>query len=136
MTAQEKERITRLQGEGKSYGTIATLLGISASKVKSYCIRHELGGARSSVGRRTAQGGCEQCGAPVQQVPGRKHKRFCSDACRMKWWAEHRDQLTQKTTHTFTCRKCGRTFEVYGVTQRSFCSRGCYAAFRMGRGNQ
>ena len=59
MTAQEKERITRLRGEGKSYGAIATLLGISASKVKSYCIRHELGGARSSVGRRTAQGGCE-----------------------------------------------------------------------------
>ena len=45
MTAQEKERITRLRGEGKSYGAIATLLGISASKVKSYCIRHELGGA-------------------------------------------------------------------------------------------
>ena len=94
MTAQEKERITRLRGEGKSYGAIATLLGISASKVKSYCIRHELGGARSSVGRRTAQGGCEQCGAPVQQVPGRKHKRFCSDACRMQWWSAHRDQLT------------------------------------------
>lgn len=36
MTAQEKERITRLRGEGKSYGAIATLLGISASKVKSY----------------------------------------------------------------------------------------------------
>lgn len=136
MTAQEKERITRLRGEGKSYGAIATLLGISPSKVKSYCIRHELGGARSSVGRRTSQGRCEQCGAPVQQVPGRKHKRFCSDACRMKWWAAHRDQLTQKTTHTFTCRECGRPFEVYGVTQRSFCSRGCYAAFRTGRGNQ
>ena len=83
MTAQEKERITRLRGEGKSYGAIATLLGISASKVKSYCIRHELGGARSSVGRRTAQEGCEQCGVSVQQVPGRKHKRFCSDSCRM-----------------------------------------------------
>lgn len=37
MTVQEKERITRLRGEGKSYGAIATLLGISASKVKSYC---------------------------------------------------------------------------------------------------
>lgn len=37
MTAQEKERITQLRGEGKSYGAIATLLGISASKVKSYC---------------------------------------------------------------------------------------------------
>lgn len=37
MTAQEKERITRLRCEGKSYGAIATLLGISASKVKSYC---------------------------------------------------------------------------------------------------
>lgn len=49
MTAQEKERITRLRGEGKSYRAIATLLGISASKVKSYCIRHELGGTRSSV---------------------------------------------------------------------------------------
>lgn len=136
MTAQEKERITRLRGEGKSYGAIATLLGISASKVKSYCIRHELGGARSSVGRHTAKGGCEQCEAPVQQLPGRKHKRFCSDACRMKWWAAHRDQMTQKTTHTFTCRKCGRTFEVYGITQRSYCNRECYAAFRTGRGNQ
>ena len=85
MTAQEKERITRLRGEGKSYRAIATLLGISASKVKSYCIRHELGGTRSSVGRHAAKGGCDQCGTPIQQVPGRKHKRFCSDACRMKW---------------------------------------------------
>ena len=49
MTAQEKERITRLRGEGKSYRAIATLLGISASKVKSYCIRHELGGTRSNA---------------------------------------------------------------------------------------
>ena len=77
MTAQEKERITRLRGEGKSYGAIATLLGISASKVKSYCIRHELGGTRFSVGRHAAKGGCDQCGTPIQQVPGRKHKRFC-----------------------------------------------------------
>ena len=30
MTAQEKERITRLRGEGKSYGAIATLLGIQS----------------------------------------------------------------------------------------------------------
>ena len=61
MTAQEKERITRLRGEGKSYGAIAALLGISASKVKSYCIRHELGGARSSVGRHNAEPLSNRC---------------------------------------------------------------------------
>lgn len=130
MTAQEKQRITQLRGEGKSYGTIAAELGITSSKVKSFCIRHELGGTRSNVGRTASGAGCEQCGTSILQSAGRKHKRFCSDACRMKWWAAHRDKLRQKSTHTFVCKECGQEFTVYGVTQRSFCGRACYASFR------
>jgi len=130
MTAQEKQRINQLRDEGWSYGAIADELGVTASKVKSFCVRHNLGGIRSTAGRSVSEGGCEQCGAPVTQSKGRKHKRFCSDTCRFKWWAGHRNQLKQKTVHTFVCRECQQEFSVYGVRERSFCGRKCYASFR------
>ena len=28
---------------------------------------------------------CEACDAPIPQIPGRKHRRFCGDACRMRF---------------------------------------------------
>ena len=83
MTAQEKERITRLRGEGKSYGAIATLLGISPSKVKSYCIRHELGGARSSVGIKLSK-------VSFDATDGKVH--LCHfPCCRVGVLTEHRN---------------------------------------------
>ena len=135
MTAQEKQRITQLRGEGKSYGAIAAELGITSSKVKSFCIRHELGGTRSNVGRTASGAGCEQCGTSVLQAAGRKHKRFCSDACRMKWWNSHRDKVDHRALRKRNCLFCGAEYMVYSTSEKKYCSHRCYISFRFGGGS-
>ena len=92
MNSIEREQIVALRAAGQSYARIAGALGLSVNSVKSFCRRNAL---NSGVGKPVAQiesettqnaVSCEQCGCPVRQTPGRKHKRFCSDACRTAWW--------------------------------------------------
>ena len=88
MTDYEKKRIAELRESGLSYNAIAVELGMLSGTVKMYCTRHGLGGKRAPVvsGVIDRFGRCEQCGKLVEQIAGRKHKRFCSYDCRMKWW--------------------------------------------------
>lgn len=132
MTDLEKKRIAELRENGLSYNAIAAELGLLTGTVKMYCTRHGLGGKRAPEvsGIKDHFGCCEQCGKPVEQIAHRKHKRFCSTECRMKWWGEHPEKRRPKTSHTFTCRNCGMTFSVYGETDRAFCSRKCFAEYR------
>lgn len=136
MNSIEREQIISLRAAGQSYARIADALGISVNSVKSFCRRNALS---SGVGKPVEQiesettqnaASCEQCGCPVQQNPGRKHKRFCSDTCRTAWWNAHRTQVRRKTMRTFCCARCGMQFSRYGVTKRSFCSRSCASAAR------
>lgn len=129
MTAQEKAQIAAMRHTGLSYKEIAESLQMTTSKVKTYCTRNGLGGTRAAVGRKHSDiCKCEQCGKAVIQQMGRKHKRFCSDACRMAWWAAHRSMVKQKTIRHFICAECGAEFDAYGVKERSYCSRACYYA--------
>ena len=73
---------------------------------------------------------CRSCGKAIENVPKRKPRQFCSDACRMKWWNAHPDEVKRKAYYTFTCPHCGRQFESYGNDHRKYCSRGCSAAGR------
>lgn len=136
MNSIEREQIITLRTAGQSYTRIADALGISVNSVKSFCRRNALSGCTgSSVKHIKAEAplgatACEQYGCPVQQTPGRKHKRFCSDVCRTAWWNAHRTQVRRKTTRTFCCARCGMQFSRYGVTRRSFCSRSCASAAR------
>ena len=88
MNSIEREQIITLCTAGQSYTRIADALGISVNSVKSFCRRNALSGCTgSSVKHIKAEAplgatACEQCGCPVRQTPGRKHKRFCSDTCR------------------------------------------------------
>ena len=75
---------------------------------------------------------CPKCGKPITQVPGRKHKRFCSDKCRNAWWNSHLDLVKHKTTHTYVCPNCGKEFTVYGGRKRKYCCHACYIAHRFG----
>mgnify|MGYP004486595561 FL=1 len=133
MNSIEREQIIALRAAGQSYARIADALNLSVNSVKSFCRRNALSGsAGSSVKPIKAEApleatACEQCGCPVRQTPGRKHKRFCSDACRTAWWNAHRTQVCRKTMRTFCC---GMQFSRYGVTRRSFCSRSCASAAR------
>lgn len=128
MTENQKLRITELRSIGNSYSMISSITGIPVSSIKSFCQRNSLGGVRSIHGKciPASINKCENCNCPVDQPVGRKHKRFCSDSCRMLWWNKHRTHIKRKTIHTFTCNYCGSEFERYGVHLRKFCSRDCY----------
>ena len=82
MTDEQKQQIIALRRDGVGYGRIAARLQISINTVKSFCRRH-------SLAAKKAASVCEQCGGPIEQNPGRKRKRFCSDSCRNKWWNAH-----------------------------------------------
>lgn len=134
MTELEKQRIAEMREEGKSYGVIASELGQTLTNIRAYCRRHNLGGIRtnSAEAKAAKRGCCENCGKPVCQNAGRKHKRFCSDSCRMQWWSNHRDKVKHKTVRSFICKKCGLSFETYGLAHRDYCSTGCYHESRRG----
>lgn len=89
-------------------------------------------GSQNSLAAPPTDHLCEQCGRPIIQNPGRKRKRFCSDACRNKWWNSHLDLVKRKAVYTFTCLACGKKFTVYGNSHRKFCSHACYIAYRFG----
>lgn len=103
MTNHEKQQLKEMRSAGAGCVRIAEELELSVNSVKSFCRRHGLERnlalcttpAAAPVVQTdrlsesvpiTMTAPCEQCGAPVTQVPARKKKRFCSDACRMASW--------------------------------------------------
>lgn len=125
MNDEQKQKIISLRRNGAGYGGIATELGISINTVKSFCRRNSLTAPKMGTA-------CEECGKPITQNPGRKRKRFCSDACRNKWWNSHLDLVKRKANYTYTCPACGKEFTVYGDSHRKFCSHACYIEYRFG----
>ena len=127
MNQHEKSEIARLQNEGLGYKKIADALGLPINTVKSYCYRNP-------VKSKQVKYFCKQCDAEVVQQTNRKEKKFCSDACRMKWWNSHPEQVNHKVVNKLTCPSCHKRFESYGKRKNMFCSRACYGKFRMKEG--
>ncbi len=123
MTDLETRQIEDLRKQGNGYKKIAQLTGLSINTVKSFCRR--IGTSDSSQ--------CMQCGKEIIQVRGRKEKKFCCDACRMKWWNSHQDQVRRKAVYEFTCQACGTIFTAYGNAHRKYCCRACYLKGRYGK---
>lgn len=120
MTDEEKGIISYLRRNGMGYSKIAEFMSLSISTVKSYCIRNKL----------TAGGGqmvCLMCGKPITQPPGQKGKKYCSDACRIRWWNHH----TKLMKANAVCAHCGKLF--HGRAGRKYCSHACYIAERFGK---
>ena len=126
MTNGEKMLVAQQRKQGLGYTEIARKLGMSVNTVKSYCQRNGI----KPTGKTAVQSGstCRQCGSALEHTPGRKKKQFCSNACRMRWWHEHREM--SKTAKETKCAACGREF----VTDRvqKYCSHACYIAARFG----
>lgn len=131
MTEIQKKQIDIMRCAGKGYKTIAKLLGISENTVKSYFRRNKLQPGEVAVINENAHY-CPSCGVEVEQTAKRKLKRFCSDACRIKWWNSHLDQVNRKANHEEVCCQCGKTYTAYGIAVRKFCSRECYYMNRYG----
>ena len=125
MKKEDMIAIGNMRLQGKSAGVIADALGLSVNTVKSYLRRHPDMGCTHF---------CPQCGKPVMQTEGRKEKKFCSDKCRNKWWNAHLDQVDRRAIREVICANCGRTFSVYGRTERKYCSHACYIQHRFGGG--
>jgi len=131
MTSTQKQRIKYLRGKGESYAAIAGALGISENTVKSYCRRNSLG--EDYIKEQTiakTDNACAKCGKQLTHTPGAKKKRFCSDKCRMAWWANHPEAVNRKAVYRFTCLVCGTEYESYGNAYRKYCSRACYGLSR------
>lgn len=136
MTKDEKNSIAQMRRDGYSYSQIARELGINENTVKTFCRRNGLTGAAMQAPEPVlpdiVEKPCLQCGKPVIQYPGRKEKKFCSDACRNKWWNSHMGQVRRKAMCEYTCPTCGGTFFAYGNRNRKYCSHGCYIEARFG----
>lgn len=131
MTKEEKQNILTLQAQGLGYKRIAATLGISENTVKSFLKRadkvpeifHVPEAPRVDDGKHL----CLQCGKSVPQNPGRKEKKFCSDACRYRWWNSHPAKDADRI-----CPVCGERFTAYGRRSRKYCSHACYILDRFG----
>ena len=128
LTDEQKKAVSELRGQGCGYKKIGQTLGISENTVKAFCKRSGLGG--TTKGARQKNNVCVYCGAHVTQIPGRKEKRFCSDACRNRWWNSHLSQVNRRAFYSFTCPECGKVFESYGNQHRKYCSRDCASRAR------
>ena len=121
MTDEQKKEIDDLRQQGLGYVKIGQVMGISDNTVRSYCRRSRL------LSNMVL---CPRCGKPVKHRPGRKPRRFCSDACRTAWWNGHLDQVDRKAVYQFICVNCGKEFSAYGNAHRKYCSHACYITHR------
>lgn len=98
MTEEQKSQIKAFRNNGLGYKLIAKELGISVNSVKSFCRRNEHYDTPKDETPR-----CEQCGKALQNIPGQKKKRFCSDRCRQTWWNSHLDIVKRKAVYVYIC---------------------------------
>ena len=133
VTELQKERTAGMRSTGTGYSQIAKALSLSVNSVKSYCQRNGLGIDRKDESYVTEdQNHCKQCGSNLNQIGGRKARRFCSDACRIIWW--NRNRNIRKSCITFSCVNCRKPFLGNNRQSRKYCSHACYIAARYGKG--
>lgn len=128
MTVAEKNYIIRYRQMGKSCTEIARALGLSVNTVKSFCQRSGIAPIGQATGTSPAETLCLCCGEKIKLQPHRKPKRFCSDACRLRWWHAHRDMEKSAVDHR--CLSCGRAFR--SSREQKYCSHACYIEARFG----
>ncbi len=132
MTLFQKEQVRRMRCEGKSYSIIAGFLGISENTIKSFSQRNNLGGMNATLKAEQVDtekedlNFCKNCGKYIEQQPGKKPRKFCSDECRIAWWNTHIDLVSQKSIYHLECLGCKKPFDSYGNKNRKYCTHACY----------
>ena len=120
MTPEQKKAAERLRVQGQSVAGIANSLGISSNTIKTFLRREQ-----------KKKEYCRHCRRALVQVPGRKLRTFCSDACRYAWWKGHRDLMNHKVIYHYICFYCGKVFDSC-TKGRKYCGHLCYIAARFG----
>jgi len=125
-----------MRQKGHSFSKIADALELPKSTVKTFCWRNqnlicdtpkETGTHKPAVPTENKDH-CANCGAPLEQRPKQKPRRFCDDSCRYAYWRVHRDCLS--TYYPVACAHCGKEFDSYGSNSRKYCCHPCYIAAR------
>lgn len=133
MKQEDYERVLLLRKAGYSYAQIAAEYGVPKNSVKSFCSRCDIRISGGKVHALEPDGShCRQCGCLLEQNALHKAKRFCSDACRQRWWNAHRDHRKSKLSRVTACAYCGRLFRSYVGERRRYCCHPCYVADRFG----
>ena len=127
MNEVESLQIHNLRLKGTGYKAIAALLGISRDSVRGFCKRRELEGD-SKVEPENNNPFCPCCGQVITKKARGRTRRFCSDNCRQKWWADNYDARNKKpeAIYKYSCLTCGKEFIAYGDKYRKYCSPDCY----------
>jgi len=137
MTPAQKEEVYKLRLQGLGYKSIAKELHLSVDAVKGYCKRQHLNGPAEVVQLNAKEikannGLCVRCNNPIRQKKAGRPKRFCSYACRYKWWNENPDKRNPSSDaiYHYTCQQCGKRFNAYGNKRRKYCCHDCYIKSR------
>ena len=131
MNQEQKEHILVLRSKGVSFGKIAKEMGLSINTIKSFCYRNPIAVSTVQPEQKPVEGSCcLWCNRILNQSPGHRQKKFCSDACRYAWWAAHPEQAKKKAWHGAKCRYCRKNFSYYGNQVRKYCSLICYREHR------
>lgn len=127
MTEHQKSEIIRMRNKGMSFSQISDITGLSRNTVKSFCRRQNITAQSETPAEYMSDKLiCKQCGKELHPTPGQKIPKFCSAACRTKWWNAHPEKVNRKAIYNFTCANCGKSFTAYGNKGRKFCSHECY----------
>jgi transposase len=135
MTNLQKTEIIRLHSDGMNYNDISEILGIPKNTVKTFCWRYKKSECDASDGvisKNESRKQCEYCEKPLIQQAKQKPRRFCTEACRLAWWSENRNNINQKAVYSLVCTHCKTDFESYGNKNRKYCCHECYIAARFG----
>lgn len=136
MTEKEKAKVIEYRTLGFGYKKISRMTGVSVNTIKGFCRRNGMAGqAREEKPVDTGTRTCECCGKPIDVIPKRKPRRFCSDRCRNIWWNSHLELVNRKANYEYTCPTCGKRFTTYGNANRKYCSHECYIKDRFGGGS-
>lgn len=138
MTNEQQEKIRQLRLDGAGYTKVANELGMSKETVKSFCRRNGLAGkAEDMSAKQKEEEGvvCRNCGKPLEQIPGKKIRKFCSKQCWETWWKKNPEKIKKRAVYKYICANCGREFEVYGNAHRKYCTHDCYIADRFKKEN-
>lgn len=143
MTEAQRDQIIKMRNAGQGYKLIASEVGLSRDVVRNYCKRHNLLGygkaVELNVKERIENGeACMYCGAEIKKPKTGRPKKFCSEACRRKWWKMHPELInkSEAASYQLTCANCGREFISYGNKARKYCSHDCYIKDRFWREEQ
>ena len=121
VTHEQAAQIEKLRESGMGYRLIANELGLSRDTVRYFCKTQDKG---KNAKVRDGDDGryCTQCGRILHTKATGRPKKFCSDACRLRYWKEH----CGNAEVVKVCAYCGKTFNAAGHKSQKYCCRDHY----------